>query len=121
MRIFRLFIVIFFISFFCIQCVTGPARSRVKVYNNKNEVIIATFKLIDVGEYEINYNIMPNMSQPLDNKIGLHKPASKVYEYVIIKDENDNELMNLRGETLNNTVTIETDDEDHVIYRLDVN
>ena len=107
-----------------LNCVTGPPRTRIQAYNKKNEVINITFKLTNMKDFkshEVTYNVMANSNRPLDNHTGLHKPASKVYEYVIIKDENDNELMNLRGEILNNAVTIEVDNEDHVIYRLDVN
>ena len=108
-----------------LSCILGgPPRTHMNVYNHRDETIFLIAKRTKMGDLqsvENNYEVKAKQKQVVSGDVYLHKPASKVYEYVIIKDENDNELINLRGETLNNAVTIETDDEDHVIYRLDVN
>lgn len=107
-----------------LKCITGPPRTNVKIYNSRNEIIFVIhnrIKIADNDPPEFMTKIEGKSNKPMSGHTGLIKPASKVYEYVIIKDENNNELMNLRDETLNNAVTIETDNEDHVIYRLDVN
>ena len=106
------------------RCVLGHPRTRLIVYNNRSEIILVIQDRVKMGDSDpvkFTTEIKAKSSKPISGRIGLFKPISKVYEYVIIKDNHDNELMNLRGETLNNSVTIEIDNENHVIYRLDVN
>ena len=118
MKYLKFFILLFLFNLlFCI--LGGPPRTRMDVYNHRDESIFLISKRTKI-QGETTHEIEAKQKQVLSGHVYLHKPASKVYEYVIVKDLNNNILMDLRGETLNNTVTIETDDEDHVIYRLDV-
>ena len=116
--------VILLLSFNTLFCILGgPPRTHLHVYNQRDELIFLISKRINIQDShysEISHEIEAKQKQFLNGRVGLHKPASKVYEYVIIKDSDNNILMDLRGETLNNAVTIDTDDKDHVIYRLDV-
>ena len=124
MKKLKIFIVTFLFFSFYAQCLLGHPRTRIRVYNNRSETIFVTHNRVRIADNdppEFTIEVERNSNKPISGHTGLLKPATKVYEYVIIKDSNNNELMNLRGEELNNAVTIETDDEDHVIYRLEVN
>ena len=119
------FLILVILSALCSYgCLLGHSTTNLIVYNNRNEIIVVIENGVKRGDYEpseFTRKIKAKSSKPLSTYIGLFKPISKVYEYVIIKDNHDNELMNLRGEALENAVTIEIDDENHVHYRLDVN
>ena len=105
-----------------LSCFIEPPSTSLKVYNNKDTNITVIFKNTERGfkTYKVTTDITPKSFDHLYSHKGLHKSASKVYEYITIKDNNNTKLMDLRGEKLNNAVTIETDNKDHVIYRLDV-
>ena len=125
MKKLKIFIITFLFFSFYAQCLLGgPPRTLMKVYNNRGEIIFVTqnrIRIADSDPPEFTIEIERKSNKLINGHTGLLKPVTKVYEYVIIKDSNNNELMNLRGEELNNTVTIEKDNEDHVIYRLEVN
>ena len=120
MKKLKIFIITFLFFSFYAQCLLGHPRTHIRVDNNRSETITATFKTRST-DHEVTYEVRANTSRHIEGDVGLIKPATKVYEYVIIKDSNNNELMNLRGEELNNAVTIEKDNKNHVIYRLEVN
>ena len=107
----------------CSGCESGQFYFDVK--NNRNNSIKLIYSWIiypldgsNSGKFVIKIN--PGETGG-DGGFGRGEHLSDDLAYVIIKDNDDNELMNLRGEALENAVTIEIDDENHVHYRLDVN
>ena len=105
-----------------LACIGDP-RTYLDIYNNRNDDISAYYKLHlfereDIPEKRLNIQSR-KMSGIGDT--GLYDPLSKTVNYLIIKDSNGTELMNLRGSSLDNAIKLVSKDEDHILYRLDVN
>ena len=57
----------------------------------------------------------------LDPHLSSKKRVSELLNYLIIKDSNGAEILNLRGETLDAAFKVVEEDEYFITYRLDVN
>ena len=109
------------IAFF--QCSFGDSRTRLSISNNKSGTIFIyymyTFDERD-GIPESKLNIRSGEISSI-GKSGLYEPLSKTVSYLIVRNSNEIELMNLRGSSLDNAVKLVSKDEDHILYHLDVN
>ena len=95
------FLILVILSALCSYgCLLGHPRTNLIVYNNRNEIILVIQDRVKMGDSDpvkFTTEIKAKSSKPISGRIGLFKPISKVYEYVIIKDNHDNELRTLEA------------------------
>ena len=91
---------LFGIAFF--QCPFGDTRTRLFIYNNKSDTIFIYYMHIFDERDGIPESKLDIKSGKINSigKSGLYEPLSKTVNYLIIKDSNGTELMNLRGSRL---------------------
>ena len=106
-------------NFTCI----GEDITRVNIYNYKSGLISIHYKKSfydDLGIPEKIININPN-SMSFISDSGKAKPISKSLFYVVVKNTNSNEILNLSGEALDNAFRVEEETDSLIVYRMDVN
>ena len=109
------------IAFF--QCPFGDPQTGLDIYNNRNDNISVYYMHIFDKRDGIPEGKLDVQNGEMDGigKSGLYEPLSKTVSYLIVRNSNEIELMNLRGSSLDNAVKLVSKDEDHILYRLDVN
>ena len=120
----KLIILLFLFNLSCI----GDPETALNIYNNRNDNISTYSRHIfderdGIPEKKLD---IENGKWNVISISGLYEPLSKTLSYLIIKDSNGVELMNLRGSDLDNVVRRVTDkkhEEEYgeITYRLDVN
>ena len=104
------------------QCFFGDPRTRLGIYNNRSDNISVYYKyhvFDEVGISEKKLDIKSGKMSGIGDT-GLYAPLSKTVNYLIIKDSNGTEFMNLRGSGLDEVVKLVSKDKHHITYRLDV-
>ena len=112
-------LVILSFNFTCV----GEQTTGVDIYNYKSDIINVYYKKSDYDELGIpekTININPNSMSSIGGTAKV-KPISEYLDYLIIKDKNNNNIMNLSGNTLDSAFKIVEETEYHITYRLDVN
>ena len=104
------------------QCPFGDPQTGLDIYNNRSDNISVYYMHIfdeRDGIPEGKLNIKSGKMSGIGDT-GLYEPLSKTVSYLIIKDSNGVEFMNLRGSTLDQAVKLVSKDKHHITYRLDI-
>ena len=104
-------------------CFFGDPQTVLSIYNHRSDSITVyyrhTFDVRD-GIPEGKLNIQSGKKNSIGES-GLYEPLSKSVSYLIIKDSNGTEIMNLRGPSLDAAVRlVSKKDGVSIFYRLDV-
>ena len=110
------------LNFEC-NCIVGDDTTSILVYNRRNSNILLRYKYSDSGDFnfsEEKLEVKPHDMTAIGGTAKV-KPISEYLDYLIIKDKNNNNIMNLSGNTLDSAFKIVEETEYHITYRLDVN
>ena len=118
-KIFLLFLILLALNLGC------PIEYTVEtfVYNMRRETIeICTQGVLSRSSEPLCSKIEPNDKRHgIDPHLKSKSRVSEIIDYMIVKDNNDVELLNLRGEALDRAFRIVEETDHHILYRLDVN
>ncbi len=110
--------------FLNIGCPSEPEYTVERLtYNMRSEIIELCLegKLFSPPE-SFCRKLQPNQkSHGIDPHLDSKKRVSELLNYLIIKDSNGAEILNLRGEALDAAFKVVEEDEYFITYRLDVN
>ena len=109
----------FIIPFFILSCsfLGESAAIDITVYNNTSNVIIAEIKY--VKEDYMKYEIKPGESYKDGTYATEKKKPSEAFDYIIVTDKSTGAvILDLRGGDLDNTLTVEHEDETYIHYKL---
>ena len=93
------------------------------IYNMRSEII----EVCTEGKISNSPNPLCSRVEPGQKNHGVdaHQESklkvSELIDYMIVKDVNNIEILNLRGEALDNAFRVEEETDSLIVYRLDVN
>ena len=109
----------FIIPFFILSCsfLGESAAIDITVYNNTSNVIVAEIKYVKTPS--ITSEIGSGKSSLHGNYAKEKRKPSEAFDYIIITDKpSGTVILDLRGGDLDNTLTVEHEDETYIHYKL---